>query len=193
MVVRKTACRVLSFIASAALAFGLVPAASFAELGGVAFDDTGAAYAQPASEDAESSVRAMLGSGSYVEGEAVVCYLEPDGSGAGTLSVQSAQADSLLSSAEDLSAVTARQYGDAVGESAGPATGRGKLTAQAAEGNDAVKIAIVREDSMDTAQLLEELLVQLAESGLLHRHSSWRKPLKVLFRRHMTSFWIFQT
>lgn len=89
----------------------------------------------------------MLASGDYVEGEAIVCYLDR---GVGSLYSQS---DDPLARAEHLSEVTARQYAEATGEAV--AAPGGELAPQAED--EPVGIVLVRSD-LETAQLLRELL-----------------------------------
>ena len=93
-------------------------------------------------------VGSMLASGDYVEGEAVVCYLDRAAVPLG------AQSEDPLSGAERLSEVSARQYAEATGEEV-PAAPGGVLAPQAED--EPVGIVLVRSD-MGTAQLLSELL-----------------------------------
>ncbi|MBQ9007328.1 MAG: S8 family serine peptidase [Atopobiaceae bacterium] len=104
--------------------------------------------AQRSEAEIDAMVEPLLQAGDYVEGEAIVCFLPSDG--------LTAQADSLLNQAENLSEVSARQYAEATGEVVPVADEAGALTAQAEEAP--VQIVLVRSDIMTTAELLRKLL-----------------------------------
>ena len=96
--------------------------------------------------EVDSLVRQMLDAGDFVPGEAVVCRLKGDAGLA-------PQSDGPLAGAEELSAVTARQYTEATGE---PLVAPSGLAAQAED--EEVQIVLVHADGTSTEELLRELL-----------------------------------
>ena len=164
---RKTlAPRIVSAIAAILLVFGLMPVTALATAASGPAARIGEA-AQRSDADIDAAIAQMLAQGDYVEGEAIVCYLDASAADSGFVA-QPADADELLAEADPLSTVTAEQYAAATDGAEAPADAddpnpaanapSGTLMAQAVDGDEEVAVAVVRESGMSTEALLRQLL-----------------------------------
>ncbi len=154
---KKTlASELVSIVSTVVLVFGLMPAPAFAAGAFDANPNESTASVHRSEEAIESSLRTMLATGDYVEGEAVVCYAKSFAANPGELTAQSAVND-LISNAEKLSSVTVQQYVEATGESVPSASpSDSALSAQSIE--EEVEITLVHRDDMTTEELIRALL-----------------------------------
>ena len=141
---------------TATLAIGFVYAPSHAI--GMSADGSGMVLSGTSRSDSEidQTVCRLTSLGDYVEGEAIVCRLGSHVEAPEIIAQSDDAASGLLAHAETLSSVTARQYAEATGESISTQTELGSLTAQSAD--EPVEILKVCDYSLDTDQLLRELL-----------------------------------
>lgn len=148
--------RVASVLAAVILAFGLMPTSALAASPSDAEQGSSLAAPQRSDAEIEASIDAMLATGDYVEGEAIVCSLGSGVDGVGAMGAQSEASDDLLAGAEGMSTVTAEQYAEGTGESLPAADPQGGLTTQSAD--VPVEILLVHKDGTSTEGLLRALL-----------------------------------